>query len=387
MSLTNPVTKNQRPASFESADNLSRLLQVNPHGGKEQVATRLSLEYFARIQELQPGYFDGIKSWAKSCVIYACGGAAALAMIGLGACAVYKLGDVLYEIGYLPHVLIGSGFSWAVASEFGCSPLKTGVVLTAVATRDAAERAAKWSSRQDTRTIEERAKEAKECHTQIISQLILVFDDVAQYLKEIYEESLSRENAAEMLDIKKKVDRLKEKLPYIETILQEFKLSRYEIETIMEQIKGMILFIQTQSYELKTSCDKRNAKLLAATPASEIRHLAVPTSLRERISLVNRNAPGILDRFSGATKAALAGLKIFMGLATLGALGSVSCIAYKHGWDTVKNLSRESISNFALTHRFASISTAFTLLGSTLYLSMQKWREETSLINRRSDFV
>jgi hypothetical protein len=314
MSLSFPSKIGDRfPASYEAEENLSKLLLVDPRGSKDQVATRVALEYFQRTQDLRPGYFDGLKSWAKSGLIYGAAGIATAGALGLSAYGIYKIAK---ETNYLPHTMVGLGITAWVAKELGISP-KYVKALFAVTVRDSANRAAKSSVKNDEKTWENNEIEAKECHKQIINQLSPVYDDCAKKLSETFEQNKKIETIESRLELKKMADRLEQRLPAIEKLSAQLDLGKHEVEGILQKFKDKIRFVKHQACNLypKQSCEKINAEILAGWPNEAIHEIAVPFSIRERFSAANKYRFGIVYQTAGYGSALLSGAGTFVASA------------------------------------------------------------------------
>jgi hypothetical protein len=174
MSLSYPSRiGDQVPASSEARDNLSKLLRVDPRGVKDQVATKVALQYFQRSIDLSPGYFDGLKSWAKANFVYVLAGTTATAAIGLAA---YAASTTSYG-RWIAGGLCGTA---VVSYALGYRPEENIKALLTLAIRDTAVRAADSSIKNDQRIWQAKEKEAKECHKEILNQLSAVYNDCAK---------------------------------------------------------------------------------------------------------------------------------------------------------------------------------------------------------------
>lgn len=379
MVLAVPSTLDQRvQASSEAPDNLRKILRLNAAGGKEQVATRLTIECFNRAQALRPGYFDGVKSWVKSGVVYLCGGTAALGAVGLGTYGVIKAAEMAYSKGYALHCSATLGIAGWISSELGIPPVRLGMAFLAVAVRDAAVRAAKWSTKQDEKTLEENAKEAQECRKQICNQMLFIFDDVAQHLRESYAKA-EQGDPEEVLRLKQIVDDLERKIPSIETVLKKFDLTAPEIENILQKFKNAARYIQVQSYELKPKDGKRNAELLAAAPAHSLSRIAVPVEMRERIAAAKQNKLGIIGQLQGYGRVALSGTKALLGGTVV---GGVAGLAY-----AVKEGDIRGTFNALHPTDYRVIGAGLGILGITGYAMKKSLDHESSLIESNAEYV
>lgn len=330
MSLSFPSKiGDQFPASYEAEENLSKLLQVDPRGNKDQVATRVALEYFQRTKDLRPGYFDGLKSWAKSGLIYVAAGTATLGALGLSVYGIYK---VAKETDYFPHLLAGLGITGWVSNELGVKPVDYLKALFTVAVRDSANRAAKSSVKSDEKTWDTNELEAKDCHKQIINQLSPVYDDCAKKLSETYERNKKIETIESRLELKKMADRLEHRLPAIETLSAQLDLGKHEVEGILQKFKDRIRFVKHQACNLypKKSCEKINAEILAGWPIEEIHEIAVPFSIRERFSAANKCRFGIVYQAAGYGAAFLSGVGTF-------AVSTAAVAALAGAWHASQN--------------------------------------------------
>ena len=342
------------------------------------MATRLAIECFNRSQELRPGYFDGVKSWVKSGVVYLCGGTAALGAVGLGTYGVIKAAEMVYAKGYALECSATLGMAGWISSELGVPPLRLGMAFLAVAVRDAAVRAAKWSTKQDEKTLEANAKEAQECHKEICNQLLFVFDDVAQHLRESYAKA-EKGDSQEVVRLKKIVDDLERKLPSIESVLKKFDLTTPETENILQKFKNAVRYIQVQSYELQPNDGKRNAELLAAAPSNSLSRIAVPLEIRERIAAAKQNRLGIMGQLQGYGRVALSGTKALLGGATIGGLIGLGYAAsqgdIRGTWDRLT------------PGDYRVIGTGLGILGITGYAMKKRLDHESALIESNAKYV
>jgi|GEM_PF-2142782 len=341
MSLSFPSKiGDQFPASYEAEENLSKLLLVDSRGSKDQVATRVALEYFQRTKDLRPGYFDGLKSWSKSGLIYVAAGTATVGALGLSAYGIWKVAN---ETNYLPHLAAGLGITGWVSSELGVKPIEYLTALLTVTVRDSANRAAKSSVKSDEKTWETNELEAKECHKQIINQLAPVYDDCAKKLSETYEQNKKIETIESRLELKKMADRLEQRLPAIEKLSAQFDLGKHEVEGILQTFKDRIRFVKHQACNLypKKSCEKINAEILAGWPIEEIHEIAVPFSIRERFSAANKCRFGIVYQAAGYGSAFLSGVRTFA--ASTAAVAAIACAwhASQYGIDVTLTRAQE----------------------------------------------
>jgi len=332
MSLSFPSKiGDQFPASHEAEENLSKLLLVDPRGGKDQVATRVALECFQRTKDLRPGYFDGLKSWAKSGVIYVAAGTATLGALGL---SVYGIYEVATKTKYGVPLAAAIGISGWVSNELGVKPGEYLKALFAVTVRDSANRAAKSSVKSDEKTWDTNELEAKECHKQIINQLSPVYDDCAKKLSETYERNKKIETIESRLELKKMADRLEQRLPAIEKLSAQLDLGKHEVEGILQKFKDRIRFVKHQACNLypKKSCEKINAQIIAGWPIEEIREIAVPFAIRERFSAANKCRFGIVYQAAGYGSAFLSGVGTLATSTAAVAAIAVSVAAITDAW-------------------------------------------------------
>lgn len=318
----------QFPASYEAEENLSKLLQVDLRGGKDQVATRVALEHFQRKRDLCPGYFDGLKSWAKSGVVYGAAGTATLGVIGL---SVYGIWQIASKTDYGLHLAAGlCGTAW-ISSECGYRPVDYLKAFLAVTVRDSANRAAKSSVKNDERTWNIKEAEAKECHKQIVDQLSAVFDDCAKELNQRLESTQTSETIDSRLELKQLVDRLEKQVSVIEKLLAQFDLGKHEVEKILQRFKDRIRFVHNQACSLsKKSSGKMNSELLAGWPIDAIREIAVPFAVKERVSVANKCRFGMITRAAGYGSVLLSGAKTF-------AISTAVVIATTAAWHAYQN--------------------------------------------------
>lgn len=322
MSLTFPSHFSSRSAaSPEAKENLVRLQRVDSRGGKNQVATRVALDYFQRIEELRPGYFDGVKSWLKSGCVYVIGGTAGLGILGLGAYGSYKGLEAAYNAGYAPELFAGLGTLAAgglVAKKLGYNPLGLVGGLLTLAVRDAANRAARWSSKQDEMVLKAKAAESKECHQEICRQLSVVYEDCAQFLHESFERTKGDANAR--IELKDLADTLDKKVSVMKALMGQLGLARHEIENILQPLQDRIHHIRVRACELKADgmSQQMNAELIAGWAPSKIQEIAVPYLIRERSQAAESARYTIFESLSGYSKAVLC------GTATLACMGAAA---------------------------------------------------------------
>jgi len=320
MSLSFPSgVRGKNAASVEAEYNLSLLLRADARGNADQIATRAALQHFQRIRDLRPGYFDGVKSWAKSGCIYVGAGAATLGAIGLTAYAVYK---VATQSDYGLHLLAGTSTAGWLSSEIGYAPINNLSALVLATVRDSANRAARSSMKADERSLEAREKEAKECHEKIIGDLGAVFNDVAVQLTEKLKLTERNSLGREQLALKEMSEALSDRMPAVETLLAKLNLKPNEIEEVLQRLKDSIRFVQSHACQLgsKPTDARKNAELLAnwSGPISEI---AVPNAIQERVQAAAKARFGIIQKTKGYCDAAFAMLPA--GAFSAAAVGSI----------------------------------------------------------------
>lgn len=329
MSLTFPLAVGSR-ASTEAEENLKQLLHVDIRGRKDQVATRVALGCLQRMQELCPSYFAGVKSWVKAGSVYAIGGTAAASVIGLTGYILYRAALVAINNGYQLEVAIlglTSVGGSVVASELGFKPLGGLVAFLALTVRDAANRAAKWSVKNDIKSLQQKENEVKECHQMIVNQLSTVYNDSAKKMREIFIEADKNNHSAKLLELQQMASTLKERLPSIKKFLNNLSLGNHEIENVLQGLIDVVRFVEAQGCQLKPHCDARNTALITGSPKSMIEQMAVPINIKERIGAANLSRFSFVERLGGYSGSVWAGGKTFVGFtAALAVLtGAVSC--------------------------------------------------------------
>ncbi len=308
MSLTFPSRLGDTTfSSPEAKENLLKLQRVDPRGSKDQVATRVALNHFRQIQELQPGYFNGLISWTKAGCVYLLGGSASLGAVGAG---VYLLGPRAIQAGYGAQMAAGLATGALASWGFGLNPIKALMMLLIMAVRDAANRAANWSTRNDERSLETRALEAKECHKEIVQQLSVVYDDCAQKLHEFYEFT-DKYDIDVLIQLKQLAQDLEDSLPVIENLMKGFSLGKHEMECVLQKLKGSIRFVQSEACKLEADplCSKKNAELLTQFPKESMQQLAIPVAIQERVTVAKQSRMSFIDRCKGYGSSVYAGLR------------------------------------------------------------------------------
>ncbi len=335
MSLSYPSRiGDQVPASSEARDNLSKLLRVDPRGGKDQVATRVALQYFQRAMDLSPGYLDGLKSWSKANCYYVLAGTAATAAIGLTA---YAASTTTYG-RWIAGGLLGTT---VVSYALGFRPEENIKALLTLAIRDTAVRAADSSVKNDERIWQAKEKKAKACHKEILNQLSAVYNDCAKELKKLV--ATSSKNANERLALKHIADRLDERLPTIEKLLSGLHLGKHEVEGILQRFKDAIRFVQDQAGRLYPGkpYEEMNADLLAGWSIDSVREIAVPLSIRDRASAAKNSRMGILEEAAGYGSAVLSGIGTLAATTTAAVIVAGAVHAYQNGFAATTSKAQE----------------------------------------------
>jgi len=322
-------------ASFESESNFNQLLRVDARGSEEQVATRVALQHFRRIQELRPGYFDGLKSWAKSGCVYVGAGAATLGTIALTAYGVYQIAT---QTNYGLHLLAGTSTAGWISSEMGYAPINNLSALVIATVRDSANRAAKSSIKADERSLEAKEREAKECHEQIIKQLTAVFDDAAKYLRESCQKVEISAKGEDRIALRKMANLLSDQIGPIEILLSKLHLKKNETEAILQRLKDTVRSVQAESCKLGSSRSdgKRNAELIAGWPLGSVGEIAVPFGIRDRIESANRARMGTVEKAQGYCKA-------FLSMIPASAISGFAVTAIWIGWNSYANGSADTV--------------------------------------------
>lgn len=332
----------QFPASFEASDNLNKLLHADC---KEKVATRVALEHFNRIQTLKPGYLDGVKSWAKSGLIYLGAGTVTVGAIGLTG---YGLWQAISKTDYGPWVVMGlCGTGW-ISSEAGYRPIEYVKGLLAMAVRDSANRAANSSVKNDERVWKSNESKIEDCHNKILEQLLLVYDDCAKELSQQYQQADKGENINERLALKQMVCRLEKQLPRIEKLLGQFQLEKNEVETVLQKFKDRIGFVQNRVCSLspnKTRA-KLNADLIARWSPREMREIAVPFSIRERALDAHKRQFTFLDRSKGYLSAAASGVGTLIASTALTVALAAALNVYQTGNVTAPMYAAQNLYSY-----------------------------------------
>ena len=393
MSLSYPSRiGDQVPASSEAQDNLSKLLRVDPRGGKDQVATKVALQYFQRSIDLRPGYFDGLGSWAKANFVYVLAGTAATAAIGLTA---YAASTTSYG-----RWIAGGLCSTAVVSyAFGYRPEQNIKALLTLAIRDTAVRAADSSTKNDRRIWQAKEKETKECHKEILNQLSAVYNDCAKELKKFV--TTSSKNANERLELKRIADRLEERLPTIEKLLSGLSLGKHEIEGVLQRFKDAIRFVQDQACRLypEKSYEKMNADLIAGWSIDSVREIAVPHSIRDRASAAKNSRIGILDQAAGYASAVLSGIGTLAVATTAAAILAGFVHAYQYGFPATTSKAQDLFTKLANQNyrglldgvdkkSLAGLSVlAVGAVGSSIYVTAKNGLDHAHAIDANAEFV
>ena len=374
----------QLPASYEARDNLNKLMRADARGSKDQVATRLAVECFQEAQRLQPGYFDGVKSWIKSGAVYAAAGAATIGAIGLAGYGIYQVAS---KTDYGAHLIAGlCGTAW-ISSEFGYRPIEYCKALLAAAVRDSANRASQISMKKDEKTWEASEQEIQKCRAEIMKQLTFVYDDCSKLLQEKCDQNTN--NSESRLELKQMADRLEKQIPTIEKLLSQFGLSKHEVEGILQRFKGKIRFVQNYACSLSPgkSYGKINAELLERFGRSKgsVAEIAVPYAIKERVLAAKQYRFGILDRCAGYGSALVAGAKTFT-VSTV-ALGTIAAV-----WDMYQNGIRstvEKIQNLGWPdHTDMKTMAGLTLVaGSSVYTVGKKSLEHHHKIIENATYV
>jgi hypothetical protein len=334
MSLSLPSETRRGAASAEASDNLQRLMRIDARGSKNQVATQVALDCLHQIDELQPGYFAGVKSWAKAGCVYALGGAAAVGAIGLTGAALYEAGSLAIQNGYgLQMAATGAAFlstGW-IASELGYKPLGALTAFLAVAVRDAANRAANWSVKADERSLAEKQNEAKACHQTILQQMTLVYNDNGKKLREMCAAAQTGRCADELLKTLLVAIKLEERLPNIQKLMRQFKLADYEIAQILQGLKDSIRYVESQSCQLKIGRADWNTDLLLKFPVSMIDKVVIPLEIQDRMAEAQSITHSMLDRIKGCGSAIVTGGETLAGLTALAGVAALGFTAYYLG--------------------------------------------------------
>jgi hypothetical protein len=393
MSLSYPSRiGDQVPASSEARDNLSKLLRVDPRGGKDQVATKVALQYFHRSRELGPGYFDGVTSWAKSNVVYALAATAGVGAIALTAYAAANTTSGRW--------ILGASLGTAVVSyAIGFKPEEYIKTLLTLAVRDTAVRAADSSIKRDERISLANAKEAKECHKEILNQLSAVYNDCAKELKKFA--MTSSKNASERLELKKTADRLEERLPAIERLLSGLDLGKHEVEGVLQRFKDAIRFVQDQAGRLypEKGYEMMNAHLLAEWPQGSVEDIVVPHAIRDRASAAHNSRMGFFDKAAGYGSAALKGVGTFAGWAAFTVLFAGATHAFLHGTAATTAKAQELFTKLA-NQNYRGLAEgigektllsfgigAFGTVAWTAKITANNWTDHSSAIEENAQFV
>lgn len=315
MSLVLPLQiGDQFSASKKAKENFKALQGVSLYGGKEQIATNTALENLAEISRLQPGYLDGFKSWGKALGVYTIGGiggAVILGLSGYGAFLTYNSG---WSLGAFTTVITTEFLGSKI---FGISPISNLSFAYLAAVRDAANRAAKWSTKQDANALKKNAEDVQKCHEAICKELRVVYDDCGKYLGE--KASTKVEDIKKAVKFREKLANFeREKLPVIETLLRDFQLSKNETAAVLQRLKDWIQIAKETACELSphSSASQRNAEILSRYPEESLRDLVIPSAIQKRINLARNAQMGSLGKISGYAAAVVPGAKAFVVTAT-----------------------------------------------------------------------
>jgi hypothetical protein len=318
-------------ASNEAQENLNRLLRVDVCGCKDQVATRVALECLQRIQELHPGYLEGVKSWVKAGCVYVLGGITSVGAIGLSGWLLYEAEQ--YGQWSVTTLGIIFGVGSLISSELGFKPVSGLVIFLALAVRDAANRAAKWSVKHDEKTQQEKENETKECHKMIINQSLTIYNDCAKKMVEMLTRAEKDENINKLVELQQMASKLDEQFPLINKFLRGFKLRNYEIESIMQELIGAVRFVQVRACQLKLhdGYDGMNLAFIVGCPKNSIKIVTIPIYIKERIAAANRSLFSLQMRLGGYVGSIWSGGKSFVGVAGGVAAVAVVYSAYQYG--------------------------------------------------------
>ncbi len=396
MSLSFPSRiGDQVPASYEAQDNLTKLLQTDHRGGRDQVVTRVSLEYLQRMKDLRPGYFDGVKTWAKSGFVYVAAGVATVSGLGAAGYGIYKIGQYASDSGYgLRLAVLTASIGW-ICSECGFKPVNALAAFVAVTVRDSANRAAKSYVKGDERAAEVKEAEAKDCRKEILKQLEAVYNDCAKELQERYELAGQSKDVDKRLELRQMAVRLAGRLPTIEKLLTQIGLASHEVETILQRFKDRVRFVQHQTcrLEAKQSCGKTNAEMIASWSKDSMGEIAVPYAIKERVSAANKCRYTTLDRLKGYGSVAVSGATALAVSAAAIATFAAGCHAYQNGFGAT--MSR--IQQLAQTQNWGWPDSGIALVGwgsaglgvagATTAVVVKKTAEHQKAIESNGEYV
>lgn len=317
----------QFPASSFAHTNYKALKRFDPRGGINQIATDTVLKKLAEIRELEPTLIDGVKSNAKALGYYVTGGAVGLGVFGAIGYGIYKMVEA-----QLSAETYWATYAVAISAEYllekvncGLSNLSLAYVL---AVHDTAKRAAKWSTKQDERTQDQKQLDAVNCREAICSQLKTVFDDCGKYLTE---KAASIETIEKGAKFRQRLANFEKKFPHIEKMLAASGLPKDKISEVMQRLKDRVQLAKKESCELSASpLDKdRNLQILSLYKEEAVSDIAVPGDIQTRIEQARGQQMGRMEKVSGYVSALWSGVKTGLG-ASLGTAVVSQGLAYKY---------------------------------------------------------
>ncbi len=337
MSLTfPPLIGDQFPASEVAKKNFKILERVDPRGPIEQVATQLAMGKLDRIRELEPTYLDAALSLTKFSVIYVSGLAVAgtaIGGLGYGAVCAY---DAQYSLAAIGGSMIVA--DW-LAGKMGSSLTHLGYLYFQTV-NTIARQAAKWSSKQDERTLEQKQLETTDCRNEICKQLEAVYDDCGKYLSEKAQKIETIEKA---VHFRQRVSDFEKKLPLIEKMIGRLGLSNDKIATVLQKLKTRIQLVKEATCELssKPTAPGKNFQILKLYREDSIGDIAVPGEIQRRIDQARRSQMSLAAKVGGYIRAlgsgvlaagiaAITGAAIGLGLSYSGGAASLAPVTPLH---------------------------------------------------------
>ncbi len=297
----------QFPASSFAKSNYKALKRFDPRGGINQIATDTVLKKLSEIRELEPTLMDAVKSNAKALGYYVAGGAVGLGVFAGVGYGIYKMVEA-----QLSREAYWATYAVAISAEYllekmncGLSNLSLAYVL---AVHDTAKRAAKWSTKQDERTQDQKSQDAINCREEICAQLKTVFDDCGKYLNE---KAASIETLEKGVKFRQRLASFEQKFPLMEKMLIACNLHQDKVSEVMQRLKDRVQLAKKQSCELSASpLDKdRNLQILSLYKAEAIQDIAVPGDIQSRIEQARGQQMGRMEKVSGYVSALWSGVK------------------------------------------------------------------------------
>lgn len=319
MSLIHPPQSNLPGASEYARANYKALKRVDPRGDINQIATTLVLKNLEQIRELEPTLWDGVKSNMKALGCYVAGAAGGTAVFG--------------GLGYLAWTIAKTQFSWqalamAVTAEYLLEKKDLGITNLSLAyilaVHETAKRAAKWSTKQDERTQDQKMKDASKCREVIHKQLESVYNDCGKHLEQ---KAANIDSLEKRVKFRQNVVDFEKKLPLIENMLRDLGLNKAKSAEVLQGMKNRILHAKESACELspKPKAKDQNLEILSHYNEEYIHDIAVPGEIRRRIGQARAQQMGCMAKLSGYANALWSGVKA-------GVTAALAVAALERGW-------------------------------------------------------